>query len=133
MNLTRKIIRCILIGIAFSSSIYLVSELFSKTLSNSKLEIFSVLLLGAFIGLFSMIFEIDERLSFLAQLIIHFFLTAFAVFIFAYVNGIHVTLINGSFGFVLIYMVVWLIVKSQINRDVKEINQKLLSKKNERD
>ncbi|OIK57245.1 DUF3021 domain-containing protein [Oenococcus oeni] len=133
MDLARKAIRGVLVGIAFSSSIYLISKLFSKTLPISKLEIFSVLLLGAFIGLFSLIFEMDEYLSFLAQLIIHFFLTTFTVFIYAYVNNVHVTLIGGSLGFISIYIVVWLIVKSQINHDIKEINQKLSAKKNEDD
>ncbi|WP_257611579.1 DUF3021 domain-containing protein [Oenococcus oeni] len=52
---------------------------------------------------------------------------------YAYVNNVHVTLIGGSLGFISIYIVVWLIVKSQINHDIKEINQKLSAKKNEDD
>lgn len=124
----KKVIRYILIGIGFASSIYLIGKLFSGSVNFSKLEIASTLLMGALIGLVSMIFELDDYLNFASQLVIHFVLTAALVFVYSLVNHF---LIN-SWGmwwltFVIIYIGVWVVVTTQINQDVLAINRKLQS------
>ncbi|MFT8470885.1 DUF3021 domain-containing protein [Oenococcus sp.] len=125
----KKVIRYILIGIGFASSIYLIGKLFSGSVNFSKLEIASTLLMGALIGLVSMIFELDDYLNFASQLVIHFVLTAALVFVYSLVNHF---LIN-SWGmwwltFVIIYIGVWVVVTTQINQDVLAINRKLQSR-----
>lgn len=122
----KKIVRYILIGIGFASSIYLFDKLFLGTGQFSRLEIASTLIMGALIGLISMIFELDDYLNFISQLVIHFVLTAAVVFAYNLINHFSI----GSWGmwwltFVMIYIVVWIIVTSQINQDVLAINQKL--------
>ncbi|GAJ25730.1 hypothetical protein JCM15457_608 [Liquorilactobacillus sucicola DSM 21376 = JCM 15457] len=123
----QRIIKYILIGISFGSNIYLLMCALNARVTLSRFEIISVLLMGALIGMTSLIFE-TERISFLLQLVMHLLLTAFVVWGCGYLNNWPIASWGFWFLFGGIYLAVWLVVIIQLNHDVEKINKVLFKK-----
>ena len=90
-------------------------------------NIISILLMSALIGLFTLLFEV-ENFSYLLQLTIHFFLTLIVVCVMMIYNGWAFNLVRAEFwlDFIVIYILIWLFVRLDIYLKTKKINESLV-------
>lgn len=139
MKYVRMMIIGIFFGLAASYGVLTMIAVFNKEIVFSgpdMLEEFLIaIVLGAVIGLGSIIFQL-ERLTFLVQLIIHFIYVTLCVLIAGQIGGWYDLKSPFTIGSMLlievfIYAGVWLILSLMTQRDVDAINQKI--KKNRED
>ncbi|MEY9970468.1 MULTISPECIES: DUF3021 domain-containing protein [unclassified Lysinibacillus] len=132
-----KIIRMMIIGLLISlSSSYVLVTLSvisnNAVVSGSELleQIIIAAILGAVIGLLSIIFEI-ERLPFITQLILHLIAVTLCVMIAGYFgrwfehSGIKYVLISEA----IIYLIVWCILYVLQKNDIEKINYEIQKRK----
>lgn len=125
----RKIIVYFLAGIGFGSIIYIGSLWVSGIETQTLQQITNVVWISGLIGLISMIFE-TEKISFIAQLIIHFIVTYGLIVMMNQMNHLNHSLTSPHtwyfFGvFVLIYLSVWLVVFFTFYKRIRNINHRL--------
>ena len=93
----------------------------------TTINIISILIMGALIGLFTLLFEVDH-FSYLLQLTIHFFLTLMVVSVMMVYNGWAFNLARTEFwlDFIVIYILFWLFVRLDIYLKTKKTNVALV-------
>lgn len=125
---TLKIVVSILEGLRTGSLAYLLVLAFRIQQSPvTTINIISILIMGALIGLFTLLFEVDH-FSYLLQLTIHFFLTLMVVSVMMVYNGWAFNLARTEFwlDFIVIYILIWLFVRLDIYLKTKKINEALV-------
>lgn len=125
---TLKIVVSILEGLRTGSLAYLLVLAFRIQQSPvTTINIISILIMGALIGLFTLLFEVDH-FSYLLQLTIHFFLTLMVVSVMMVYNGWAFNLARTEFwlDFIVIYILIWLFVRLDIYLKTKKTNVALV-------
>lgn len=115
-------------GLRTGSLVYLLVLAFRIQESQvTTANIISILLMSALIGLFTLLFEV-ENFSYLLQLTIHFFLTLIVVCVMMIYNGWAFNLVRAEFwlDFIVIYILIWLFVRLDIYLKTKKINESLV-------
>ena len=124
----KKIVVSMLEGLRTGSLAYLLVLAFRIQESQATTaNIISILLMSALIGLFTLLFEV-ENFSYLLQLTIHFFLTLIVVCVMMIYNGWAFNLVRAEFwlDFIVIYILIWLFVRLDIYLKTKKINESLV-------
>ncbi|WP_426807127.1 DUF3021 domain-containing protein [Streptococcus anginosus] len=124
----KKIVVSMLEGLRTGSLVYLLVLAFRIQESQvTTANIISILLMSALIGLFTLLFEV-ENFSYLLQLTIHFFLTLIVVCVMMIYNGWAFNLVRAEFwlDFIVIYILLWLFVRLDIYLKTKKINESLV-------
>lgn len=124
----KKIVVSMLEGLRTGSLVYLLVLAFRIQESQvTTANIISILLMSALIGLFTLLFEV-ENFSYLLQLTIHFFLTLIVVCVMMTYNGWAFNLVRAEFwlDFIVIYILIWLFVRLDIYLKTKKINESLV-------
>ena len=124
----KKIVVSMLEGLRTGSLAYLFVLAFRIQESQvTTANIISILIMSALIGLFTLLFEV-ENFSYLLQLTIHFFLTLIVVFVMMFFNGWAFNLVRAEFwlDFIVIYILIWLFVRLDIYLKTKKINESLV-------
>ncbi|MBF7076332.1 DUF3021 domain-containing protein [Streptococcus sp. HF-100] len=124
----KKIVVSMLEGLRTGSLAYLLVLAFRIQESQvTTANIISILLMSALIGLFTLLFEV-ENFSYLLQLTIHFFLTLIVVCVMMIYNGWAFNLVRAEFwlDFIVIYILIWLFVRLDIYLKTKKINESLV-------
>ena len=124
----KKIVVSMLEGLRTGSLAYLFVLAFRIQESQvTTANIISILLMSALIGLFTLLFEV-ENFSYLLQLTIHFFLTLIVVCVMMIYNGWAFNLVRAEFWlyFIVIYILIWLFVRLDIYLKTKKINESLV-------
>ena len=127
----KKIVVSMLEGLRTGSLAYLLVLAFRIQESQvTTANIISILLMSALIGLFTLLFEV-ENFSYLLQLTIHFFLTLIVVCVMMIYNGWAFNLVRAEFwlDFIVIYILIWLFVRLDIYLKTKKINEALLKRR----
>ena len=115
-------------GLRTGSLAYLLVLAFRIQQSSvTTINIISILIMGALIGLFTLLFEVDH-FSYLLQLTIHFFLTLMVVSVMMVYNGWAFNMARTEFwlDFIVIYILIWLFVRLDIYLKTKKINEALV-------
>ena len=124
----KKIVVSMLEGLRTGSLVYLLVLAFRIQESQATTaNIISILIMSALIGLFTLLFEV-ENFSYLLQLTIHFFLTLIVVCVMMIYNGWDFNLVRAEFwlDFIVIYILIWLFVRLDIYLKTKKINGSLV-------
>lgn len=124
----KKIVVSMLEGLRTGSLVYLLVLAFRIQESQvTTANIISILLMSALIGLFTLLFEV-ENFSYLLQLTIHFFLTLIVVCVMMIYNGWAFNLVRAEFwlDFIVIYILIWLFARLDIYLKTKKINEALV-------
>ena len=124
----KKIVVSMLEGLRTGSLFYLLVLAFRIQESQATTaNIISILIMSALIGLFTLLFEV-ENFSYLLQLTIHFFLTLIVVCVMMIYNGWAFNLARTEFwlDFIVIYILIWLFVRLDIYLKTKKINESLV-------
>ncbi|WP_270206860.1 DUF3021 domain-containing protein [Streptococcus anginosus] len=124
----KKIVVSMLEGLRTGSLVYLLVLAFRIQESQvTTANIISILIMSALIGLFTLLFEV-ENFSYLLQLTIHFFLTLIVVCVMMIYNGWAFNLVRAEFwlDFIVIYILIWLFVRLDIYLKTKKINESLV-------
>ncbi|HBJ54813.1 DUF3021 domain-containing protein [Streptococcus anginosus] len=124
----KKIVVSMLAGLRTGSLFYLLVLAFRIQESQATTaNIISILIMSALIGLFTLLFEV-ENFSYLLQLTIHFFLTLIVVCVMMIYNGWAFNLARTEFwlDFIVIYILIWLFVRLDIYLKTKKINESLV-------
>ena len=124
----KKIVVSMLEGLRTGSLAYLLVLAFRIQESQATTaNIISILIRSALIGLFTLLFEV-ENFSYLLQLTIHFFLTLIVVCVMMIYNGWDFNLVRAEFwlDFIVIYILIWLFVRLDIYLKTKKINESLV-------
>lgn len=124
----KKIVVSMLEGLRTGSLVYLLVLAFRIQESQvTTANIISILLMSALIGLFTLLFEV-ENFSYLLQLTIHFFLTLIVVCVMMIYNGWAFNLVRAEFwlDFIVIYILIWLFARLDIYLKTKKINESLV-------
>lgn len=124
----KKIVVSMLEGLRTGSLVYLLVLAFRIQESQvTTANIISILLMSTLIGLFTLLFEV-ENFSYLLQLTIHFFLTLIVVCVMMIYNGWAFNLVRAEFwlDFIVIYILIWLFVRLDIYLKTKKINESLV-------
>ena len=124
----KKIVVSMLAGLRTGSLAYLlVLAIQIQESQATTANIISILLMSALIGLFTLLFEV-ENFSYLLQLTIHFFLTLIVVCVMMIYNGWAFNLVRAEFwlDFIVIYILIWLFVRLDIYLKTKKINESLV-------
>lgn len=124
----KKIVVSMLEGLRTGSLAYLLVLAFRIQESQATTaNIISILIMSALIGLFTLLFEV-ENFSYLLQLMIHFFLTLIVVCVMMIYNGWDFNLVRAEFwlDFIVIYILIWLFVRLDIYLKTKKINESLV-------
>lgn len=124
----KKIVVSMLAGLRTGSLFYLLVLAFRIQESQATTaNIISILIMSALIGLFTLLFEV-ENFSYLLQLTIHFFLTLIVVCVMMIYNGWDFNLVRAEFwlDFIVIYILIWLFVRLDIYLKTKKINESLV-------
>ena len=124
----KKIVVSMLEGLRTGSLVYLLVLAFRIQESQvTTANIISILIMSALIGLFTLLFEV-ENFSYLLQLTIHFFLTLIVVCVMMIYNGWAFNLVRAEFwlDFIVIYILIWLFVRLDIYLKMKKINVTLV-------
>ena len=124
----KKIVVSMLEGLRTGSLAYLLVLAFRIQESQATTaNIISILIMSALIGLFTLLFEV-ENFSYLIQLTIHFFLTLIVVCVMMIYNGWDFNLVRAEFwlDFIVIYILIWLFVRLDIYLKTKKINESLV-------
>ena len=124
----KKIVVSMLEGLRTGSLAYLFVLAFRIQESQvTTANIISILIMSALIGLFTLLFEV-ENFSYLLQLTIHFFLTLIVVCVMMIYNGWAFNLVRAEFwlDFIVIYILIWLFARLDIYLKTKKINESLV-------
>ena len=124
----KKIVVSMLEGLRTGSLVYLLVLAFRIQESQATTaNIISILIMSALIGLFTLLFEV-ENFSYLLQLTIHFLLTLIVVCVMMIYNGWDFNLVRAEFwlDFIVIYILIWLFVRLDIYLKTKKINESLV-------
>ena len=124
----KKIVVSMLEGLRTGSLFYLLVLAFRIQESQATTaNIISILIMRALLGLFTLLFEV-ENFSYLLQLTIHFFLTLIVVCVMMIYNGWDFNLVRAEFwlDFIVIYILIWLFVRLDIYLKTKKINESLV-------
>lgn len=124
----KKIVVSMLAGLRTGSLAYLlVLAIQIQESQATTANIISILIMSALIGLFTLLFEV-ENFSYLLQLTIHFFLTLIVVCVMMIYNGWAFNLVRAEFwlDFIVIYILIWLFVRLDIYLKTKKINESLV-------
>lgn len=124
----KKIVVSMLEGLRTGSLAYLLVLAFRIQESQATTaNIISILIMSALIGLFTLLFEV-ENFSYLLQLTIHFLLTLIVVCVMMIYNGWDFNLVRAEFwlDFIVIYILIWLFVRLDIYLKTKKINESLV-------
>ena len=124
----KKIVVSMLEGLRTGSLAYLLVLAFRIQESQATTaNIISILIMSVLIGLFTLLFEV-ENFSYLLQLTIHFFLTLIVVCMMMIYNGWDFNLVRAEFwlDFIVIYILIWLFVRLDIYLKTKKINESLV-------
>lgn len=124
----KKIVVSMLAGLRTGSLAYLlVLAIQIQESQATTANIISILIMSALIGLFTLLFEV-ENFSYLLQLTIHFFLTLIVVCVMMIYNGWDFNLVRAEFwlDFIVIYILIWLFVRLDIYLKTKKINESLV-------
>ena len=124
----KKIVVSMLEGLRTGSLVYLLVLAFRIQESQATTaNIISILIMSALIGLFTLLFEV-ENFSYLLQLTIHFFLTLIVVCVMMIYYGWDFNLVRAEFwlDFIVIYILIWLFVRLDIYLKTKKINESLV-------
>ncbi|WP_270524215.1 DUF3021 domain-containing protein [Streptococcus anginosus] len=124
----KKIVVSMLEGLRTGSLVYLLVLAFRIQESQATTaNIISILIMSALIGLFTLLFEV-ENFSYLLQLTIHFLLTLIVVCVMMIYNGWAFNLVRAEFwlDFIVIYILIWLFVRLDIYLKTKKINESLV-------
>ena len=124
----KKIVVSMLEGLRTGSLVYLLVLAFRIQESQATTaNIISILIMSALIGLFTLLFEV-ENFSYLLQLTIHFFLTLIVFCVMMIYNGWDFNLVRAEFwlDFIVIYILIWLFVRLDIYLKTKKINESLV-------
>ena len=124
----KKIVVSMLAGLRTGSLFYLLVLAFRIQESQATTaNIISIWIMSALIGLFTLLFEV-ENFSYLLQLTIHFFLTLIVVCVMMIYNGWDFNLVRAEFwlDFIVIYILIWLFVRLDIYLKTKKINESLV-------
>ena len=124
----KRIVVSMLEGLRTGSLAYLLVLAFRIQESQATTaNIISILIMSALIGLFTLLFEV-ENFSYLLQLTIHFFLTLIVVCVMMIYNGWDFNLVRAEFwlDFIVIYILIWLFVRLDIYLKTKKINESLV-------
>lgn len=124
----KKIVVSMLAGLRTGSLAYLLVLAFRIQESQATTaNIISILIMSALIGLFTLLFEV-ENFSYLLQLTIHFFLTLIVVCVMMIYNGWAFNLVRAEFwlDFIVIYILIGLFVRLDIYLKTKKINESLV-------
>ena len=124
----KKIVVSMLEGLRTGSLVYLLVLAFRIQESQATTaNIISILIMSALIGLFTLLFEV-ENFSYLLQFTIHFFLTLIVVCVMMIYNGWDFNLVRAEFwlDFIVIYILIWLFVRLDIYLKTKKINESLV-------
>lgn len=133
MKILRMMITGMFFGLAASYGVLTMLAVFNKEIMYSGADMIEefviAIVLGAVIGLGSLLFQI-ERLSFFTQLIIHFIYVTICVLIAGKIGSWYSGQSPLSIGGVLmseviIYAFVWLILRIMMQRDIDEINREI--------
>lgn len=130
----KKIVVSMLEGLRTGSLAYLFVLAFRIQESQvTTANIISILIMSALIGLFTLLFEV-ENFSYLLQLTIHFFLTLIVVCVMMIYNGWAFNLVRAEFwlDFIVIYILIWLFVRLDIYLKTKKINESLVKLRRDR-
>ena len=124
----KKIVVSMLAGLRTGSLAYLlVLAIQIQESQATTANIISILIMSALIGLFTLLFEV-ENFSYLLQLTIHFFLTLIVVCVMMIYNGWAFNLVQAEFwlDFIVIYILIGLFVRLDIYLKTKKINESLV-------
>ena len=124
----KKIVVSMLAGLRTGSLAYLlVLAIQIQESQATTANIISILIMSALIGLFTLLFEV-ENFSYLLQLTIHFFLTLIVVCVMMIYNGWAFNLVRAEFwlDFIVIYILIGLFVRLDIYLKTKKINESLV-------
>ena len=124
----KKIVVSMLEGLRTGSLAYLlVLAIQIQESQATTANIISILIMSALIGLFTLLFEV-ENFSYLLQLTIHFFLTLIVVCVMMIYNGWAFNLVRAEFwlDFIVIYILIGLFVRLDIYLKTKKINESLV-------
>ncbi|MCD7124812.1 DUF3021 domain-containing protein [Limosilactobacillus caviae] len=123
----KRILKRFLKGLAIGSTTYLVflTTHFQPMLPTT-LNTISVMVISGIIGVATFIFQTD--LNYFGALIVHFIITVLLVAVMIVVNHWGITL-QSLWLIVIAYVVIWIVLRLQQERDVREINAKLNKRK----
>lgn len=126
----QRLFRRFCMGIGFAATTYLiVITMKIQPYMPTALNTVSVLVIGGIIGLLSLIFNTD--LGYLNALILHFVLTVLLVLVMIAINHWHLSLAT-ILMIIVIYLIIWGIIRVNQVNDVNKINQKLRDRKSRR-
>ncbi|EEW53264.1 DUF3021 domain-containing protein [Limosilactobacillus antri] len=123
----KRILRRFLKGLAIGSTTYLVFlTIHFQPMLPTAFNTISVMVISGLIGVATFIFQTD--LNYFVALIVHFIITVLLVAIMIVVNHWGITL-QSLWLIVIAYVVIWIVLRLQQERDVREINAKLNKRK----
>ena len=123
----KRILRRFLKGLAIGSTTYLVFlTIHFRPMLPTAFNTISVMVISGLIGVATFIFQTD--LNYFVALIVHFIITVLLVAIMIVVNHWGITL-QSLWLIVIAYVVIWIVLRLQQERDVREINAKLNKRK----
>lgn len=113
-------------GLGTGAFIYMIVLLSRKNIISSETEIISVLIISACAGIFTIIFDI-EKINYLFALVIHFIMMFLVVFSISLYNNWsdHFLSIDFLGGFLILYLIAWIITLTKIKKDANELNSLL--------
>ncbi|MCM0598117.1 DUF3021 family protein [Periweissella fabalis] len=128
----RKYVRHALLGLIMSAAFTMIGALLEwQTLIVTPKEIIGIFLLGIIVGELALILELDLG-TFTLRLLTHMILTFCVVLvfdgIFKSLNFIFMHPIIFVFEFLLIYVIVWIVVRLSTKNDIELINEQLANK-----
>ena len=113
-------------GLGTGAFIYMIVLLSKKNIISSETEIISVLIISACAGIFTIIFDI-EKINYLFALVIHFIMMFLVVFSISLYNNWsdHFLSIDFLGGFLILYLIAWIITLTKTKKDANELNSLL--------
>lgn len=123
----KRILRRFLKGLAIGSTTYLVLlTAHSQNTLPTVLNTVTVMIIGGLIGIATFIFQTD--LNYFVALVLHFIITVLLVIVMFQLNH-WVFGFQALWWFVLAYLVIWIVLRLQQQRDVNQINRQLNKRK----
>lgn len=123
----KRILKRFLKGEAIGSTTYLVFlTIHFQPMLPTALNTISVMLISGLIGVATFIFQTD--LNYFVALIVHFIITVLLVLIMIIVNHWGINW-QSLWLIVIAYVVIWIVLRLQQERDVREINERLSKRK----
>lgn len=123
----KRILKRFLKGVAIGSTTYLVFlTIHFQPMLPTALNTISVMLISGLIGVATFIFQTD--LNYFVALVLHFIITVLLVLIMIMVNHWGINW-QSLWLIVIAYVFIWIVLRLQQERDVREINAKLNKRK----